>query len=73
MPEALAMHLKDNLTALYANKELRSAGTGNDALSVQNKLVRSDMIYWLDKKHNNQYENDFFELMDLFVSHLNTH
>ncbi len=72
LPEALAIHLKDNLTTLYANRELRSAGTGNDVLSVQNKLVRSDMIYWLDKKHNNEYENDFFELMDLFVSHINS-
>ena len=72
MPKVLALHLKENLNALYANKEFRQAGTGNDELSVKNKLVRSDMIYWLDKKHNNQYENDFFELMDLFVSHLNS-
>ncbi len=72
LPETLALHLKENLAALYANKEFRHAGTGNDVLSVKNKLVRSDMIYWLDKKHNNQYENDFFELMDLFVSHLNS-
>ena len=72
LPKVLALHLKENLNALYANKEFRQAGTGNDELSVKNKLVRSDMIYWLDKKHNNQYENDFFELMDLFVSHLNS-
>ena len=72
MPTALALHLKENLTALYDNKEFQHAGTGNSISSVQNKLVRSDMIYWLDKKHNNQYENDFFELMDLFVSHLNS-
>lgn len=72
LPTALALHLKENLTALYDNKEFQHAGTGNSVSSVQNKLVRSDMIYWLDKKHNNQYENDFFELMDLFVSHLNS-
>ena len=72
MPTALALHLKENLTALYDNKEFQHAGTGNSVSSVQNKLVRSDMIYWLDKKHNNQYENDFFELIDLFVSHLNS-
>lgn len=72
LPTALALHLKENLTALYDNKEFQHAGTGNSVSSVQNKLVRSDMIYWLDKKHNNQYENDFFELIDLFVSHLNS-
>ena len=72
LPSALALHLKENLAALYANKEFQTAGTGNSVLSVQNKLVRSDMIYWLDKKHNDEYENDFFKLMDLFVSHLNS-
>ena len=29
------------------------------------------MIYWLDRKHNNAYENNFFDLMDSFVSYLN--
>ena len=69
---SLASHLKENLTNLYSNKQLRSAGTGNDTLVVQNKLFRSDKIYWLDRKHNNQYENDFFDLMDSFVGHLNS-
>jgi len=68
----LALHLKDNLVALYAGKLLRAAGTGNDTLAVHNKQVRSDVIYWLDREHNNRYENDFFDLMDLFVSHLNS-
>ena len=67
----LASHLKENLNNLYSNKQLRFAGTGNDALVVQNKTFRSDKIYWLDRKDNNQYENDFFDLMDSFVSHLN--
>jgi len=51
---------------------MRTAGTGNDALIVHNKLVRSDMIYWLDRKNNNIWENDFFDLMDSFVSYLNS-
>lgn len=56
---------------LYSKKLLLSAKTGNDSLIVQNSLVRSDKIYWLDRKHNNTYENDFFDLMDSFVSYLN--
>lgn len=72
LPLALALHLKENLSTLYAANLLRSAGTGNGLLAVQNKAVRSDMIYWLDRKHNNQYENDFFDLIDSFVSHLNS-
>jgi SM-20-related protein len=29
------------------------------------------MIYWLDRSHDDVYENDFFELMDSFVKYLN--
>jgi len=69
---SLAAHLKENLTALYKGKQLRAAGIGNDILVVQEKLTRSDIIYWLDRTHNDPYENDFFDLMDRFVSHLNS-
>ncbi len=68
----LAGHLKDNLTKLYTSGLLRNAGIGNNKLAVQNKLVRGDKIYWLDRMHNNPYENIFFDLMDLFVAHLNS-
>ena len=72
LSKPLALHLKKKLLDLYANNQLRSAGTGNDTAVVHNKLMRSDIIYWLDRKHNDQYENDFFDLMDSFVSHLNS-
>jgi len=72
LSEALAAHLKENLKTLYQEKMMQSAGTGNDTLVVHNKLVRSDMIYWLDRSHNNIYENQFFDLMDSFVSYLNS-
>lgn len=69
---ALANHLKENLNNLFQNNQLLSAGIGNDQVITQNKLIRSDVIYWLDRKHNNQHENDFFDLMDQFVLHLNS-
>jgi len=68
---SLATHLKDNLIGLFENKKLLNAGVGNDQVVNQNKLIRSDVIYWLDRKHNNQHENDFFDLMDEFVVYLN--
>ncbi|MET1057238.1 MAG: 2OG-Fe(II) oxygenase [Pedobacter sp.] len=70
--ESLAFHLKENLVGLFKSKLLRPAGTGNDQLVVHNKLLRSDMIYWLDRKNNNRWENEFFDLMDSFVSYLNS-
>ncbi len=68
---SLSAHLKNNLTSLYQQKQLQHAGTGNDLVVEHNKLFRSDVIYWLDRKHNNVYENDFFDLMDHFVRYLN--
>ena len=71
LSDTLANHLKDNLNFLCKTNSMLHAGTGNDLLAVQNKLVRSDKIYWLDKKNNNQYENEFFDLMDSFILYLN--
>ena len=70
---ALAADLKKNLIALYAENQLETAGIGNKSLLNQNKLIRNDKIYWLDRSHNNAHENDFFDLMDLFVAYLNRH
>lgn len=67
----LAKHLKENLKTLFQNDAMLAAGTGNEAVVNHNKLVRGDVIYWLDRNHNNQYENDFFDLIDRFILFLN--
>jgi SM-20-related protein len=67
----LAAQLSNNLTKLYTGNQFQHAGTGNDAAVLHNKLMRSDMIYWLDRKHNDSGENAFFDLMDRFVNFLN--
>ncbi|RZL45384.1 MAG: 2OG-Fe(II) oxygenase [Pedobacter sp.] len=68
---SLAAHLKENLNQLYSANLLESAGIGNQKLVDHDRLIRSDKTYWLDRKHNNQHENDFFDLMDMFVKYLN--
>ncbi len=67
----LAAHLRENILGLNISKQLRSAGTGNETKLVHDKLFRSDVIYWLDRSHNNEYENEFFDLIDNFISYLN--
>lgn len=66
----LSQHLKNNLNKLYSERKLLAAGTGNTKPEYNN-LFRSDIIYWLDRNHNNEHENSFFDLMDKFVGHLN--
>jgi SM-20-related protein len=71
LSKQLGADLVNNLNSLYENKHMQAAGIGNDSVAVQNKLVRSDVIYWLDREHNDQYENAFFDLIDSFVLYLN--
>lgn len=68
---ALAKHLRENLAALYKNNLLQPAGTGSGTKPNQNSLVRSDIIYWLDRSHNDVHENNFLDLIDGFIVYLN--
>lgn len=72
LSESLALHLKGNLLALYAAQRLVTAGVGNHQLLVQDRLLRSDKIFWLDPEKGNAHEGAFFELMDRFVRYLNS-
>jgi SM-20-related protein len=72
LTKTLAFNLSENLKTLYDENQFHSAGIGNGSIVDHNKLIRSDMIYWLDRKHNNEYENSFFDIIDAFVLHLNT-
>lgn len=67
----LSQHLKQNLLTLLDQNQLMAAGTGNNNELNHNTDVRSDLIYWLDRKHENEYENDFFDQIDDFVKYLN--
>ena len=67
----LSNHLKINLLALYKQKLLLSAGVGNADKLIHIANVRGDAIYWLDKKHDNKYENEFFAQIEDFIRYLN--
>lgn len=67
----LSNHLRENLLALLLKKQLTAAGIGNNSNLLTNKKIRSDIIYWLDRKHNDIHENSFFDAIDEFVAYLN--
>ncbi|MBC7488565.1 MAG: 2OG-Fe(II) oxygenase [Cytophagaceae bacterium] len=71
LDSVLAGHLKNNIIQLQQQKMLSAASTGNNESTIQNNQVRGDAIYWLDREHNNIYENEFFDRMDAFVLYLN--
>ena len=55
----LANNLKQNLIFLNQKSLLTEAGIGNSEKVTYDGAIRSDSIYWLDKKNNNQFENEF--------------
>lgn len=71
LSDALANSLKQNLMDLNRESLLTAAGTGNSDAISYDTAVRSDSIYWLDKKHNNPFQNEFFVQIDAFIEYLN--
>ncbi|WP_395063304.1 2OG-Fe(II) oxygenase [Flavobacterium sp.] len=71
LSDDLCYHLKMNLLALNEDQQMKKAGVGNDGKMIHDDLIRNDKIYWLDKAHNNIYENEFFAKIDAFVLYLN--
>ena len=68
LSDSLANDLKINLLSLCYNQKFKSAGIGNTENLIQNKNIRSDEIYWLDRKHENQSQNDFLDLMEMKIN-----
>jgi SM-20-related protein len=68
----LANNLKQNLLDLNAKSLLLDAGVGNLDKVTYDGAIRSDSIYWLDKKHNNAFENEFFVQIEAFIAYLNS-
>lgn len=71
LTDELANNLKQNLYSLNEKNLLKEAGTGNSEAIAYDSAVRSDSIYWLDKKHNNAFENEFFKHIEDFIRYLN--
>nr|WP_315234266.1 2OG-Fe(II) oxygenase family protein [uncultured Flavobacterium sp.] len=67
----LANNLKQNLIVLTQKSLLMEAGIGNSEKVSYDGAIRSDSIYWLDKKHNNAFENEFFAQIEAFIIYLN--
>ena len=71
LSNTLANNLKLNLIALNTKSLLVEAGIGNAKKVTYDGAIRSDSIYWLDKKHNNAFENEFFAQIEEFILYLN--
>jgi SM-20-related protein len=69
---ALSKGLKQNIQQLQDDNAMTGAGIGNEKLKDANQQMRSDKICWLDKSNKNAYEQEFLELAEDFIGHLNS-
>ncbi len=70
--ERLSRGLQENIRQLQDNEVMTAAGIGNKELKDDTQQMRSDKIYWLDKSNKNIYEQEFLELAEDFIGHLNS-
>ncbi len=72
LTEALSAGLQQNIMQLQKDELMTAAGIGNETVKDANQQMRSDKIYWLDKKHENQFENEFLQQAEDFIERLNS-
>ncbi len=67
----LSAGLQQNIIQLQQDNLMTPAGIGNDKQKHINNNIRTDKIYWLDKKHDNVFEKEFLQHAENFIEHLN--
>ncbi len=71
LTEALSAGLQQNIIQLQKDELMTAAGIGNEEVKDKDQKMRSDKIYWLDKQHNNSFENQFLQRAEDFIARLN--
>ena len=71
LTEKLSNGLLQNIIQLQKGDLMTNAGIGNEAVKDAEQKMRGDKIYWLDKKHDNNYEKEFLQHVENFIDHLN--
>jgi len=68
---ALANGLQQNIVQLQKDEMMMPAGIGNEEVKDAKQKMRADKIYWLDKSHDNVFEQEFLLQVEDFIEHLN--
>lgn len=72
LSQKLSAGLQQNILQLQEDELMKAAGIGNKEIEDAGQQMRSDKIYWLDKKHNNSFENEFLQQAEDFIERLNS-
>ena len=71
LSDALSKGLQKNILQLENDGLLQSAGIGNESIKDNQQKMRGDKIYWMDKEHDNVFEQEFLHQIEGFIDHLN--
>ena len=72
LTQKLSGGLQQNIMQLQKDELMTAAGIGNKEVKDANQQMRSDKIYWLDRKHDNVFENEFLHHVENFIERLNS-
>ena len=71
LSDALSKGLQQNIHQLENDGLMTAAGIGNEAMKDANQKMRGDKIYWMDKRHDNIFEQAFLQQIEDFIDRLN--
>ena len=71
MSEKLSNGLQQNILQLQKEDRMVAAGIGNEVVMDTAQQMRGDRIYWMDKAHDNEFEQEFLHLVEGFIERLN--
>jgi SM-20-related protein len=71
LSEELASGLRQNIMQLLEEDKMVPAGVGHGNNKLNDKKVRGDKICWMDRSHDNVYEQAFLDLVEDFIDYLN--
>ncbi|MFN0082982.1 MAG: 2OG-Fe(II) oxygenase [Ferruginibacter sp.] len=68
----LSAGLQQNIAQLQKDDLMTFAGVGNEVVMDIKQKMRGDKIYWMDKSHDNIFEQQFLFQMEGFIERLNS-
>ena len=72
LSQRLSTGLQQNILRFQKDELMMAAGIGNKEIKDASQQMRSDKIYWMDKKHNDLFENEFLQHAEDFIERLNS-
>lgn len=70
-PAKLIQSLREHVMALHHDSKMVQAGIGSSEAKTYDLQIRRDKIYWIDKLVATPAEQEFFKIIDEYITYLN--